>query len=85
MFKEGSFKKLSRLDKLRLLYGKGDFIVSIRYYKHKVNLYNLQGLLVEVFYDSKSDSIFRVQPLDPGHSRINFYTDQIKLPGNMLN
>jgi hypothetical protein len=79
-----NFANLAMPEKLRLLYVKGDFIVSIWYYKHKINLYHYNGYLVEVFYNPKIDKIQRVEPLESGHSRMKFYADQVKLPVDLL-
>ncbi len=63
-----------------LLYEHGACVMSIRYYGYKVNLYLLGNIYLEVFYNHKKDLIEKILPLDTGHSRMNFYADQIKLP-----
>lgn len=63
-----------------LLYEHGSCVMSIRYYGYKVNLYLLGNFYLEVFYNHKKDMIEKIVPLDIRHSRMNFYTDQIKLP-----
>ncbi len=85
MISKGKFSGLSLVEKLRLLYFQGDYILSIWYYKHKVNLYLLNGFYVEVFYNPQIDKIQKVEPLDSAHSRMKFYADQIKLPGHLVN
>ena len=65
------FNKLSLDKKVGMLYQKGTFIMSIRYYEYKVNLYLIGTIYVEVFVNHK---------LDTNHSRMKFYSDQIKLP-----
>lgn len=62
-----------------LLYEHGSCVMSIRYYGYKVNLYLLGNFYLEVFYNHKMDFIEKIVPLDVRHSRMNFYTDQIKL------
>lgn len=74
------FLKLSLSQQVKTLYLKGTFIVAIRYYKYKINLYQLENYLVEVFYNHKLDMIERVELLDSGGTRMKFYCDQIKLP-----
>lgn len=74
------FKRLSLIEKYRSLYLHGTFITSIRYYKHKVNLYLMKDYYVEVFYNPKLDKIEQIQLLQRQHSRMKFYSDQIKLP-----
>ncbi len=64
-----------------LLYEQGACVMSIRYYGYKVNLYLLGNYYLEVFYNHKRDLIEKIVPLDPQHSRMNFYMDQIKLHG----
>jgi hypothetical protein len=78
-----SWRELSQysLDqKIRTLYEEASFVVAIRYYGYKVNLYLLGDDYVEVFYNHKKDRIERVSLLDADHSRMKFYYDQIKLP-----
>jgi hypothetical protein len=62
------------------LYQNGTFVMSIRYYGYKVNLYLLGAEYIEVFYHHKRDCIERITPLDTSHTRMQFYADQIKLP-----
>ncbi len=72
-------------DKVSVLFKKGNFIVAIRYYGYKVNLYLLNNFYVEVFYNHKKDAIERIDLLPSFHSRMKFYSDQITLPTNLLN
>ena len=67
-------------DKIKHLYKEGSFIISIRYYRYKINLYLIDGFYVEVFYLHKEDYIEKVELLNRGSTRMKFYTDQIKLP-----
>jgi len=67
-------------DKIKHLYKQGSFIVSIRYYRYKINLYLINGFYVEVFYLHKEDYIEKVELLNRRSTRMKFYTDQIKLP-----
>ena len=67
-------------EQIKTLFLEGSFIVSIRYYGYKINLYLLHNYYVEVFYNHKLDLIEKVQPLDTRHTRMKFYSDQIKLP-----
>ena len=66
--------------KIRVLYEEATFIMAIRYYRQKINLYLLGNEYVEVFVDHKNSSIDRISALDTRHSRMKFYYDQIKLP-----
>ena len=74
------FSGLSNQPKINRLYRDATFVVSIRYYEFKVNLYLLGSFYVEVFYNPKKDCIERITRLDTGHTRMKFYYDQIKLP-----
>jgi len=74
------FKKLSLEKKINLLYKKGKFIMAIRYYRYKINLYLLGDYYLEVFVNHKRASIEKISLLDQKHSRMKFYSDQIKLP-----
>lgn len=67
-----------------LLYEHGSCVMSIRYYRYKVNLYLLGDFYLEVFYNPKKDVIEKIEPLDVTHSRMNFYAAQIKLPNSIL-
>lgn len=74
------FLRLSLSNKIQELYKQGTFIVGIRYYRYKVNLYLLDNTYYEVFYNHKLDAIEKIQLMNPNHSRMKFYSDQIKLP-----
>ncbi|TDQ17376.1 hypothetical protein DFQ04_2028 [Algoriphagus boseongensis] len=65
--------------KIKTLYVEGTFVVGIRYYRHKVNLYLLEKEYVEVFYNHKEDKIDKIDFLPRDHSRMKFYLDQIKI------
>jgi hypothetical protein len=74
------FISLPLHDKIQLLYAEGSFVMSIRYYRFKVNLYLYQDHYVEAFYDPKADRISKIIPLERGISRQKFYADQVRLP-----
>ena len=78
------FKKLTLDQKIHLLYEKGTFVMAIRYYGYKVNLYLLGNYYLEVFVNHKHTLIEKIVPLDTMHSRMKFYSDQIKLPVDTL-
>ena len=84
MYTQEDFIRLAMGDKLRELYINGEFILAIRYYKFKINLYKYNNYLVEVFYDHKLDRISQVLPFSADKSRMKFYADQIKLPVNLI-
>lgn len=73
------FEKESIDNKIQLLYVEGLFVTAIRYYGYKINLYLYDGKYYEVFYNHKWDKIEKIEPMDIQHSRMKFYTDQIKL------
>ncbi len=73
------FRKLSLHKKINKLYTEGTFVVGIRYYAYKINLYLLGREYVEVFYNHKHDRIDKIDFLNPSHSRMKFYLDQISL------
>lgn len=73
------FFELSMSDQIQYLYRNGSFQLAIRYYGYKVNLYLLDDAFLEVFYNHKLDKIEIIQLLDYQHSRMKFYTDQIRL------
>jgi hypothetical protein len=74
------FADMAMHTQIKTLYEEGEFIMSIRYYKHKVNLYLLGSELFEVFINHKLAQIETIQPLDRKHTRMKFYTDQISIP-----
>jgi hypothetical protein len=81
-----SWRELSQYPlekKIRTLYEEASFVVAIRYYGYKVNLYLLGHDYVEVFYNHKEDRIEKISLLDVDHSRMNFYYDQIRLPSEL--
>lgn len=73
------FAKLPLNRKIQTLYLEGTFVVAIRYYRHKVNLYLLEKEYVEVFYNHKLDRIDKIDFLPRDHSRMKFYLDQIQI------
>ena len=79
-----TFFDLPLEEKIPVLYREGTFVVSIRYYGYKINLYMIDGHYVEVFYNHKLDLIEKIEPLDRQHTRVKFYADQIKLPGEIM-
>lgn len=74
------FNNYSLDRKINVLYANGNFVMAIRYYGFKVNLYLLDSFYVEVFFNHKRGRIEKITRLDPTHSRMKFYYDQIKLP-----
>ncbi len=74
------FEKLSVQQQVKALYLDGTFIVDIRFYEFKINLYLFEDFFVEVFYHPAEDRIEKIEVLENNSKRINFYTDQIKLP-----
>ena len=78
------FTGLPLRQKIKVLYDHGSFVVAIRYYGYKINLYLIGKYYVEVFYNHKLDCIEKIELMNPQHSRIKFYTDQISLPQNLF-
>jgi hypothetical protein len=77
---EAEFSELALRHKIQILYIDGTFLMAIRYYKYKVNLYLLNNFYVEVFYNHKLDKIEKAEVMCCKHTRMKFYADQIKLP-----
>ncbi len=78
------YRKLSFADKVSRLYEDGSFVMAIRYYQYKVNLYLLGNFYVEVFVEHKDSTIAKIALLENRSSRLRFYSDQIKLPVELL-
>jgi len=74
------FSRMPLEKKITLLYERGTFVMAIRYYSYKVNLYLFDDYYLEVFVNHKQASIEKITLLDTTHSRMKFYSDQIKLP-----
>ncbi|HCX23004.1 MAG: hypothetical protein CMB80_13515 [Flammeovirgaceae bacterium] len=77
------FLALTLAERAKWLYFNGQLVTSIRYYRHKVNLYMLDKVYVEVFYNHRQDKVDQIELLDISSKRMNFYADQIKLPGDL--
>lgn len=84
MMSSKQFMSLTMRNKIDILYKEGAFVVSIRYYGYKINLYLLEDYYVEVFYNHKDDRIEKISLLESTHTRMKFYTDQISLPTDLL-
>lgn len=65
--------------KISALYEHATFVMAIRYYRYKINLYLLGTDYLEVFVNHKDASIDRIDLLDINHTRMKFYFDQIKI------
>jgi len=74
-----SFFKLPIVQQARRLYLEGTFVVSIRYYGYKINLYLYKDEYVEVFYNHKLDLVEKIQLMDYQHTRMKFYADQVNI------
>jgi len=75
-----NFLELSLNEKIKNLFVHGTFVIDIRYYGYKVNLYLLANHYFEVFYNHKLDKIEKIEPLNYESSRMKFYADQIQIP-----
>ena len=73
------FQGLSLDEQVNFLYQNGTFIMSIRYYDYKINLYLINRNYVEVFVKHKQARIERIEILDRASNRMKFYADQIKI------
>lgn len=73
------------MDKVKTLYEHGTYVMSIRYYGYKVNLYLLKDYFVEVFYNHRLNKIDKIDLLDSRHTRMQFYSDQIQIPHDVFN
>ncbi len=82
MIGHNEFQSYSLDKKIKALYEHGSFVMAIRYYNYKINLYLLGRYYFEVFVNHKHATIEKILPLDTTHSRMKFYSDQIKLPLN---
>ena len=74
------FQGLNLDEQVSFLYQHGTFVMAIRYYNYKVNLYMIDGNYLEVFFNHKQAKIDRIELLDFSSNRMKFYADQIKIP-----
>ncbi|MEQ9285471.1 MAG: hypothetical protein RIG77_01105 [Cyclobacteriaceae bacterium] len=79
-----SFLNLSLAEQIRELYLEGSFVIDIRYYKYKINLYLYANHYVEVFINDKNSRIEKIEPLPFESTRLKFYTDQLKIGRNNI-
>ena len=63
MISQQEFFSLSLDDMIQKLYREGTFVVSIRYYGYKINLYLISNFYVEVFYNHKLDKLEKIELL----------------------
>lgn len=77
--RDDPFFNLPIVQQARELYLDGTFIVSIRYYGYKINLYLYKEEYIEVFYNHKLDLVEKIQLMDYQHTRMKFYADQINI------
>ena len=78
------FTTLPLVEKIRELYLEGTFIIDIRYYKYKINLYLYGKDYFEVFINDKNSKIEKIEPLPIECSRLKFYTDQLQISANNI-
>ncbi|MCP4459718.1 MAG: hypothetical protein GY816_17090 [Cytophagales bacterium] len=75
----GKFKQLPLKDQIQWVWLEGEFVMDIRYYNFKVNLYLVRDFYIEVFYHHKEDRVEKIEILDRDSNRMKFYADQVKL------
>lgn len=73
------FQKMTFKERARWVHFNGQFIASIRYYGFKINLYLIERLYVEVFYNHAKDCVEKIETLDNQSTRMKFYADQVRL------
>ncbi len=64
---------------MQWVYFEGEFVMDIRYYEFKINLYRIKDFFIEVFFHHKDNRIEKVLVLDHSSNRMKFYADQVKL------
>ena len=79
MFSWSKFKNSTLTEQVFTLFREGTFVTDIRYYKYKVNLYQLGNDYVEVFFNHKAGAIEKIEILNHQHTRMKFYCDKILL------
>ena len=57
------FNKLTICERANLLWSKGKFLATTKYYHRKVNLYSMDGEYYEIWYDVAGDLIEKIVPM----------------------
>ena len=78
------FLRRPLMEQVQLLYTDGQFVIDIRYYRHKINLYLYANNYYEVFVNHKDSRIEKIQTLDYNSKRMKFYTDQLQIQENRV-
>src|SRR5260221_4382468 len=66
-------------EKVQLLYEHATFVMAIRYYGYKVNLFLLAVVYLEVFFIHKKQRFVKIDLLDPNNLRLKFISYEFKL------
>ncbi len=59
--KTPQFNDLTLVDKAWLIYEYGDFLISIEYYDHRVQLYSLNNQFIELFQNIDTRQIDKIE------------------------
>lgn len=70
------FDTLTFQEKAQLVFFEsGKFISSRDYYNQKLVLYDLGEFFADVWYESESNQIFKIEAIEPGDKRIDRYIE----------
>ncbi|MDF2449946.1 MAG: hypothetical protein K0R26_2450 [Bacteroidota bacterium] len=73
------FNSFSLSDKMDIVRRHGEFISKIKYFGFYINLYVVDTVLVEVYYNLHSPEVQYVEVLDSREERINLFTVKVDL------
>jgi hypothetical protein len=58
------FWKLNMSERATLLWDKATFVTTAMYFEQRVNLYYLNGIFIEVWYDTQKNQIVKITPMN---------------------
>jgi hypothetical protein len=59
----GKFEMVDIHGKMNLINEQGEYIISIEYYRNKLNLYALPGFYAEIYYDPDINRIIKIESI----------------------
>lgn len=73
------FNSFTLDERMDIIWRHGEFITKIKYFGFCINLYVVDQVFVEVYYNSHSSVVQYVEILDPQEDRINLFTLKVDL------
>ncbi|MES2566883.1 MAG: hypothetical protein V4565_08450 [Bacteroidota bacterium] len=73
------FNSFSLDDRMDIVRRHGEFISKIKYFGFYINLYVVDQVFIEVYYNLHSSIVQYVEVLDPEEDRMNLFTMMVDL------